>query len=1011
MTDNDENEKKRENYLSKFDLEVTPGVGRRKFLGLMGASMALAGAATSGCIRRPKEYIYPDNERPENTLPGVPKNYSTTALIGSTVLGLSVTSTDGRPTKIDGNSRHPTSNPIPQSNIGSSNAFAQAEILNLYDPERGQHCVKNGKNISKQDALTQIKNLVTLTKNEQGKGLAFAYESCASPAFAGQLNQFQKMYPKALFVEQDTTYSGNRLEGLSLVTDQNVDVAYNLSKANVILSADSDFLSLEGDSVKYARQFAESRRVLNEYSTMNRLYCVESNMSLTGSNADHRYTMHSNLIGDFLLLLLKELNLNSIKLPSGFEIPLFPKTSFNDKFKKWVKALAKDLASQAGHGVVIVGDKQPQWVHALGFAINCALGAVSSEIVALVPVKTRPVFVKNMSALVEEIQHNAVQTLIMIGGNPAYAQPADFGFSKALAKVTNSVYLGLFPDETAKLSTYYVPQTHFLESWGDMLSTEGISSVRQPLIAPLFDECVNEYEFVSHLIDEKPLSDYDIVRSIFGNSFTEGQWRQHLSDGVLKDSLKYQQTEFKFNFSHISSYYEKNIVFAEPTAQKLNIDFVLDSSLYDGRYANNAWLQELSNPIHKLVWDNAFFMSPKTAKALGLNGKPKPGKSAVDVIKVTYNKRVLEAAVWEVPGIADFTLVLSLGYGRSFGKVSQGSGFNANLIRTSNAWTGNNVIVEKTGKTYSLVSTQEHSSMSGTPKLKEDRPPVIRETTFENFKKKPAFVLNYELLDVKEQKSNLFPYPSNPTQAKWSWQQWGMTIDLTTCIGCNACTVACQAENNISVVGKEEIFKNREMSWIRIDRYFEGNVDAPEVRTAFQPMNCQHCENAPCEAVCPVAATTHSPDGLNDMAYNRCVGTRYCANNCPYKVRRYNFFNYSKIDDERNPLYAMQKNPNVTVRFRGVMEKCTYCVHKINAAKIKANQISSMGIVPDGGIVTACQSACPTNSIVFGDVADPKSKVSKLKATARNYSLLGELNTRPRTTYLAKLRNVNPEIG
>jgi molybdopterin-containing oxidoreductase family iron-sulfur binding subunit len=396
---------------------------------------------------------------------------------------------------------------------------------------------------------------------------------------------------------------------------------------------------------------------------------------------------------------------------------------------------------------------------------------------------------------------------------------------------------------------------------------------------------------------------------------------------------------------------------------------------------------------------------------LGISGNPKPGKSDVDVVKVTYLGNAMEIAVWEVPGIADSVGVISLGYGKTFGRVAKGTGFNANAIRTSDAWFGNVAEIEKTGKKYSLVSTQEHGSLNGTPGMKKDRPAPLREATYEEFLKNPSFVLADELLPVAEQKNNLFKYPQNPAQEKWARQQWGMSIDLTTCIGCNACTVACQAENNISIVGKEEVFRNREMSWIRIDRYFSGSIDDPEVRSSFQPMNCQHCENAPCEAVCPVVATAHSPDGLNDMAYNRCVGTRYCANNCPYKVRRYNFFNYSKADDERNPLYAMQKNPNVTVRFRGVMEKCSYCVQRINAAKAEANRTSLDGLVPDGAIVTACQSACPTQSIAFGDVANPLSMVSKLKAQKRNYSVLGELNTKPRTTYLAKLRNVNPEIG
>jgi Fe-S-cluster-containing dehydrogenase component len=1012
-------EKNQNNSKGYADLEVKPGVDRRKFLSLLGASMALAGATTTGCIRRPKEYIYPEvDHRPENTLPGVPKNYCTSALIGSGVLGLSVTSTDGRPTKIDGNYRHSMNNPIVGSVIGSSNSFAQAEILNLYEPERGQSCVLQGKVEPKEKILKQVKDLLQSAKVNSGSGVAFIYESSASPTFLNQLTQLQKNYPNAFFVQQDTSYSANRLDGLRLVADKNIDVVYNLSKASVILSVDSDFMGIEGDSVKLAREFADGRRVTDRNSKMNRLYSVESNLSTTGSVADHRYTLDSNLIPNFLIALYIELASVLPSFSNNLNINL--KTPLSDAFAKWVKALAKDLAHSAGGGVVIVGDKQPSWVHALGLAINSALGSLKSGVVQVGPNASSLPFAKSMAEFAKVARSTPIQTIFVIGGNPVYSQPADINFENILAQSQNSVYLGLMTDETAQSCSYYIPQTHFLESWGDTLATDGTLSIRQPLIAPLYDSCVSEYEFLSALLDEKPYSGYEIVKNNINHMLSkfegiganfENNWRQYLSDGIVKDYPKYNALELSYKFELIKDHFLKYVPAPAPTASNLNIDFVLDRSVYDGRYANNSWLQELADPIYKLVWDNALLLSPKTARALGISGNPKPGTSKVDVIKVTYNKRTLEAAVWEVPGIADFTLVMPLGYGRRFGQVAHGAGFNANIIRTSDTWFGSNVVIEKTGETYSLVSSQEHSSMNGTPNIAQDRPPVVREAKLEEFRKNPNFVLDYELLPIEEQRSTLFKFPSNPTQVKWARQQWGMAIDLNTCIGCNACTIACQAENNISVVGKEEVFKNREMSWMRIDRYFNGNIDAPDVQTVYQPMNCQHCENAPCEAVCPVAATVHSPDGLNDMAYNRCVGTRYCANNCPYKVRRYNFFNYSKIDDERNPLYAMQKNPNVTVRFRGVMEKCTYCVHKINSAKIKANKNSFEGLVPDGEIVTACQSVCPTNSIVFGDVADPKTQVSKLKSLSRNYSLLGELNTKPRTTYLAKLRNINPEIG
>lgn len=981
-----------------MDLEIQPGVPRRKFLGMLGASMALAGVTTSGCIRRPKEYIYPENKRPENTLPGVAKQYATNALVGSGVLALSVTSTDGRPTKIDG-----------------SSAFAQAEILNLYDPDRGQFCLHQKQKISKSEAIKALKTALAGSKSKQGDGVVFLFESLRSPAFSDQISQISKLYPKAMFVEQDTTYSLERRKGLSRVAGSSADVAYDFAKADVILAVDSDFLDLEGDSVKNAALFAQGRRIVNTNSKMNRLYSVESCLTVTGAAADHRYSLSSSQMEFFLMALCHELGSQGIILPSDVVNYLHANRAsvpeFSAGLKKWISALAKDLVAQKGKSVVVVGDRQPAHLHVLGFAINWALGAVSSGAVQLVSVQQFE-SLKNISDLKKAAESGTIHTAVILGGNPVFTQPSDVKFHSFLQKVTDSFYLGFSPDETAQLSQYYIPQAHFLESWGDALATDGTYSIRQPLIAPIYEDAMSEYEFLAECIEDKPRSAYDMIKSFCQKRSQqsgdfETNWRGFLANGFVQkeDHVIKDAQRFHFDMDHKKT----NPISIDE--YHLELVFHLDQTVYDGRYANNAWMQEIPNSIHKLVWDNALLVSPKTAKILKLNARPDPGKSDVDLVKVTYLGNEMEVAVWEVPGIADFVGVMSLGYGRSFGRVAKGTGFNANLIRTSDAWFGNTAQIEKTGKTYSLVSTQEHGSLNGTPGMKKDRPPVLREATYAEFLKNPSFVLGDELIPVEEQKSNLFKYPQNPTQEKWARQQWGMSIDLTTCIGCNACTVACQAENNISIVGKEEVFRNREMSWIRVDRYFMGSVDNPEVVSSFQPMNCQHCENAPCEAVCPVVATAHSPDGLNDMAYNRCVGTRYCANNCPYKVRRYNFFNYSKADDERNPLYAMQKNPNVTVRFRGVMEKCSYCVQRINAAKAEANRVNQDGLVPDGAIVTACQSACPTQSIVFGDVANPESKVSKLKAQKRNYGVLGELNTRPRTTYLAKLRNVNPEIG
>jgi MoCo/4Fe-4S cofactor protein with predicted Tat translocation signal len=998
-------------------LDLQPGLDRRKFLGIVGASLALAGAATTaGCIRRPEAHIYPESVRPEDTLPGVSKSYATSAQIAGSVLSLSVTSTDGRPTKIDGNNRHHTSNSVARGHKGGSHVFAQAEILNMYDPDRGTKCLYLEQELPQKDAYNFLQKSLFISRKTNGSDLALLVCSYQSPSLVSLIDEFKLNYPKALIVEQDSTYSKNRKEGLSAAAETPVDIFYHFENAKVILAVDSDFMGLEGDSVKHAFQFAEGRRAAHAESSMNRLYSVESALSITGAAADHHYVLRSQSMGDFLILLASKLSHFGVSFPPEVSALLHKEIDFPQPLKNWVTACAKDLFLQSKKSVVVIGDRLPPWMHLLGLSINQGLSALGNS-VTLLP---DTLFIKNQSSyadLQSAFSDGVIKTLIVVGGNPVYTSCADFNFSEEFKKVKNSFYLGLSFNETAQVCQYYFPQTHFLESWGDSRASDGTVSIRQPLIAPLFPECTDEYSFLyflsyGSLIENSYLfvKKYWQKKLFYVSSF-ENSWKSYLSNGVICDYNKEKFSSQKYSFHLFSKFYSTFEKTPEPTENFLDIEFFLDRKVYDGLYSNNAWLQELPDPIHKLVWDNALLINSKTAKTLNLHARPQPGTSWVDVVKITYQGRSMKVPVWETPGVADFTGVLQLGYGRKFGRVAQGCGFNGNVIRiSSHYWFGSGLKLEKTGERYSLVSTQEHGSLSGTPNLKEDRPPVIREATLAEFKAKPNFVLDFELLPLEKQKSHLFSFPRDPSQEKWARQQWGMAIDLNTCIGCNACTIACQAENNISVVGKEEVFKNREMGWIRVDRYFTGAKDDPQVRTLFQPVNCQHCENAPCEAVCPVAATVHSPDGLNDMAYNRCVGTRYCANNCPYKVRRYNFFNYSKNDDERNPLYAMQKNPHVTVRFRGVMEKCTYCVQKINHARSKYKKISD-GIVPDGEIVTACQKACPTQAIVFGDVADPSTAVSQMKAQSRNYSVLGELNTKPRTTYLAKLRNINPEIS
>jgi len=1003
------------------ELSIKPGIERRKFLEIIGSSMALAGIMSTGCIRRPKEFIYPETHRPEDTLPGVSKFYSTTAPIGSNVLGLSVTSTDGRPTKIDGNHRHPMSNPVSHSKLGASNAFAQAEILNLYDSDRGQTCssIKPSETVTKKFVLNAL--YTALQKSKDGDGISVLVESFASPTFYRLLTNLREKYPNITLAEHNTFYDQNSSDGATKFVGQNAKLSYNIDAADVIFALDSDFLGLEGNTVKNAREFSERRKQVDTNKSMNRLYSIESNLSVTGSNADHRYALASSQIPYVLVRLASELQ------KYGIPITQIPKLrhdiDFNARLSKWISAAAKDIAAHKNKALITIGEKQPSWVHTFALTINKSLGAFGKTL-DIVKSAT-PKWLKKPEDLISSHQKKPIETLIIIGGNPAYGLPSNLNFKNITENAKKSFYLGYFFDETAKAASYYVPKTHFLESWGDVLTNDGTYSIRQPLISPLFEQCMSEYEFVSSLIDEKPQSDYQLVRenckkfvgnidqnSTEINSSFENAWRSYLSTGVVsqKNLVLKDFSNSDLNFISESYYqYERGIgkTHTNSKSPRLEIVFSLSNTIYDGRYANNSWMQELPDPISKLVWDNALLLNPKTAKKIGTSGNPKPGSSTVDMVTVTYQDRTLSVPVWEVPGIAEGSAILSLGFGGQQGQVAKRAGFNTNLIRTTDVWFDTNVKIEKNGQTYSLVSTQEHGTMTGHASADIHRTPAVRSASLKEYIKNPNFVLKDEVLPKSEQKSFLFKFPKDPAQAKWARQQWGMTIDLNSCIGCNACTVACQAENNISVVGKEQVHISRVMHWIRLDRYFTGDFNDPELQTLFQPMNCQHCENAPCEAVCPVVATAHSPDGINEMTYNRCVGTRYCANNCPYKVRRFNFFNYSEENDKKNSLYAMQKNPNVTVRFRGVMEKCTYCVHKINIAKNKVEG----SLVPNGSVQTACQSVCPTNAIEFGDIADPTTTVSELKALPRNYGILGELNTQPRTTYLAKIRNVNLEIG
>lgn len=960
------------------------GVDRRKFLQVMGASFAFAGVGgLTGCWpRKPEQRILPFSKRPEDIVPGKPLYYATAAECGGAVLGLIVTSQDGRPSKIEGNPDHPMS-------LGSTNAWAQASVLNLYDPDRSRNPLNQGKPSTWENASEEISGALSTLKKNGGVGLAFLLEPKPSPTYFDTIKKLRTNYPSAKFSFYNPASASNFVNGIGILGESGLKANYDLSKANVVLSLDSDFLHTEGDSVKNARQFSDHRRLSSEKDSMNRLYVVEPSFTVTGFNADNHFKLKGIKIGPFLISLVAELfstHLSSSQSTEGV-VKWIKSLQGSGGFENSTFEIAKDLASNIGSSLIIVGERQPSWVHALALLANSALQNIGSTI-NFTP-DEKPDFVGTLNDLKIGIQAREVSTLIMVGVNPLYDAPADFQFKDLFSQIPTTIHLGYLPDETAISSKWHLPRNHYLESWGDLVASDGTKSIQQPLIAPLFDS-ISEIEFLAQ-VNEAAVglkqNGYELVQN-YWKSLTPDfskRWRKWVHDGIIQNNSSTNKTP-NFSFGKLLENLEK-IKFPELMDNDVEIDFYLDPSVYDGRYSNNSWLQELPDPVTKIVWDNAALLNPKLASENKI--------SSGDIIEIFLKNRSIKIATFVTPGVADNVVVLPLGYGSSQGRVSKGAGFNTYAIRTSDApFIGIGGTFRKTSGKYKLSTTQEHWAM-------ESRP-LIRETTLDGYKKNPNYVEEYEMIPKEDVKS-LWKEP-NPTTG----QQWGMSIDLTSCIGCNACTIACQSENNIPVVGKDQVSRGREMHWIRVDRYFVGDTLDPEV--AVQPVPCMQCENAPCESVCPVAATTHSTDGLNDMTYNRCIGTRYCSNNCPYKVRRFNFYAFQKYNDRENELLPLQRNQNVTVRFRGVMEKCTYCVQRIRGAQIEYH-VKGIEVVPDGVITPACAQACPTKAIVFGDINNPNSKVSVLKQQNRNYGMLRELNTQPRTTYLGKIRNPNPALA
>jgi molybdopterin-containing oxidoreductase family iron-sulfur binding subunit len=933
---------------------------RRRFLQLMGASVAFAGL--SACTRQPEERIVPYVKAPEELIPGKPLYFASAFSQAGYGQGLLVESHDGRPTKIEGNPRHPAS-------LGATSSLAQASILDLYDPDRIRTITENGRVRTWEAFQSALESKLGSLRSLQGEGLRILTGTNTSPVLGSYVSRIKEIFPNAVWHAYEPVNQDSSKLGSKLAFGRVFSTHYELSEADVIFSLDGDFFAEGPGSIRYTKDFMKRRRRGLENGQANRLYVAETTPTLTGTLADHKIVLRQSQMMQTALALASEVGVPNVPNPGEISN------------RQWIREAAKDLKAAGPKAVVIPGEFLSPQIHGLVHLINRQLGNGNSTVMYTESVESGPE--SQMDSLIQlnsDLQAGKVSALFILDGNPAYSSPSDLNLAEAIQGVDFSVYLALAQNETSQVCNWVIPQSHYLESWSDIRSVDGTVSIVQPLIEPMYSS-KSALEILALLAGEGGANSYDLVRGFWSGQTDspdfERWWRKSLHDGLIEGS------KFETITPELSSTPFLNLPPGSGSPSgSIELNIRPDSTVYDGRHNNNGWLQELPKPLTKLTWDNAAYVSPRFAEENNLANQ--------EVVRIISGETEVEAPVWIQPGHPDNTLTVHLGYGREeVGKVGIGTGFNAyRLTHSQSFWNRTDGIrIEKTGRTVPLACTQDHSSMEG-------RHLIIR-TSLEELRNDPGLVR--KLAPEPPAEADLYP------GFKSTGHAWGMAVDLNACTGCNACVVACQSENNIAVVGKEQVLNGREMHWMRIDRYYGGNIDHPE--TLHQPVMCQHCENAPCESVCPVAATVHSDEGLNDMVYNRCVGTRYCSNNCPYKVRRFNFLLYS---DWRTETLKLQRNPDVSVRSRGVMEKCTYCVQRINAAKIDAKLDDTS--VQDGDIQTACQQVCPADAIVFGDINDPESRVSKLKESQRNYGILMELKTKPRTTYLAKIQNPNPEI-
>ncbi len=958
--------------------EWEDGEGRRTFLKLMGASLALAGLGA--CTKQPTEYVMPYVTQPENLIPGKPQFFASAFTLGGYANGVLVESNEGRPTKIEGNPQHPAS-------LGAADAPTQGSVLNVYDPDRSQTVNFLGEIRSYASFLTVFKDVVADQLGKSGSGIRILTETVTSPSMGAQIKDLLAVYPSAKWIQWDPIGLGRR-EGTRLAFGSYANPVYKFDAADVVLVIDADLFCIGPGNIRYSRDFMSRRRVRDGNLDMNRLYVVESTPTSTGAKADHRWPIRPSEVEPFARELVAAVGGGAA---GGGKWAT----------QSWFGSMMADLQAHKGSSLIFAGEQQSAEVHALAFAINEALGNIGKTVLFTDPVEAAPSDqLTDLKTLCADLDAGSVDVLMIVGGNPVYNTPADLNFAAKLQKARLRVRLGLHDDETSEYCQWHIPQAHELEMWGDARAYDGTVSIIQPLIVPLYNGKTPS-EFLAALTENPEQSGYDIVRAYWQKQHTgtdfETWWRRSVHDGLLADSALPTRAATGAKTPQSAN--------ASGSPGAFEVSFYPDPYIYDGRFANNGWLQELPRPMTKLTWDNAVIMSIPTAQRLKLWSE--------DRVELKHNGKTVWGSVWVQPGQPDNTIAVHLGWGRTrSGRAGNGAGFNAYQIWASDNTTyASNVEVRNLNEKYSIAATQHHylidqSSIEGNAARKTGESDfetgeaklrgVIRSVPVEEYRKNPGVVAELGETPGK----GLTLYPDN---WKYKGYAWAMAIDLTACTGCNACVAACQAENNIAVVGKQQVLNTREMHWIRVDRYWEGSTENPTAH--FQPVPCMHCENAPCEVVCPVAATVHDQEGLNTMVYNRCVGTRYCSNNCPYKVRRFNFLLYSDYVTESTKL---QKNPDVSVRSRGVMEKCTYCTQRIQYAKIMSEREERS--IRDGEVVTACEAACPTQAIVFGDQNDPDSRVAKLKKTELNYGMLADLNTRPRTTYLAELRNPNPQI-